>query len=208
MGMYIQFGCGLSAPTNWINFDSSPTLRLQKIPLFGTLVKKVKFPSNILYGDIIKGLPNIKENSCDGIYCSHVLEHLSLNDCKYALSTTFSLLKSGGIFRCVLPDLEFNINNYIANKSDKNPEAALHFMQNTMLGIENRPKGFKNKIIASFGNSHHLWMWDKLSLQKELKKVGFEKIRVCEYNDSTDVNFKTVEDENRFYGAIAFECIK
>jgi len=208
MGLYVQYGCGLSAPSDWINFDSSPTLQMQKIPLLGKIVKKVNFPSNVLYGDIVKGLPNIKENTCDGIYCSHVLEHLSLNDCKQAIKETFSLLKNDGVFRCVLPDLEFSINNYIINKSADNPTAAIHFLQSTMLGIEDRPKGFKNKLIALFGNSHHLWMWDKLALQQELLNVGFKKIRLCEYNDSTDVHFKSVEEENRFYGAIAFECIK
>ena len=83
--MYIQYGCGLSAPENWVNFDSSPTLRLQKIPLIGGIAtRKVRFPDNIKYGDIVKGLPNIPYNSCDGVYCSHVLEHLSLEDMRIA----------------------------------------------------------------------------------------------------------------------------
>lgn len=208
MGLYVQYGCGLCAPSDWINFDSSPTLRLQKIPLLSSFVKNVKFPSNVLYGDIVKGLPNIKENSCNGIYCSHVLEHLSLNDCRLALLQTFGLLKTGGIFRCVLPDLGFSVNNYVATKGEKTPTAALQFMQETLLGIEDRPKGLKNKIILLFGNSHHLWMWDELALHQELLNVGFKEIRLCKYNDSTDVYFKSVEDETRFNGAIAFECIK
>ena len=34
---YVQYGCGLSAPNEWINFDVSPTLRIQKIPIIGSL---------------------------------------------------------------------------------------------------------------------------------------------------------------------------
>ncbi|MCI5142460.1 MAG: methyltransferase type 11, partial [Candidatus Electrothrix sp. ATG1] len=30
---FIHYGCGLSAPESWLNFDASPTLRLQRIPL-------------------------------------------------------------------------------------------------------------------------------------------------------------------------------
>ncbi len=80
--IYIQYGCGLSAPKEWTNFDVSPTLRIQKLPIIGAILKSslnTSFPKNVQYGDIINGLP-VKENSCDGLYCSHTLEHLSLND--------------------------------------------------------------------------------------------------------------------------------
>lgn len=36
---FIQYGCGLSAPNDWINFDASPTLRIQKFPILGRIVK-------------------------------------------------------------------------------------------------------------------------------------------------------------------------
>lgn len=82
MKKYVQYGCGLSAPKEWINFDVSPTLRIQKVPILGTLLKKrlnINFPTNVLHGDIIEGLP-IERNSCDGLCCSHLLEHLSFQD--------------------------------------------------------------------------------------------------------------------------------
>ncbi len=78
--IYVQYGCGKTAPEGWINFDSSPTLRIQKIPVIGKLLKNelnTVFPNNVRYGDIIKGLP-INKNSCDLVYSSHTLEHLSL----------------------------------------------------------------------------------------------------------------------------------
>lgn len=46
----------------------------------------------------MKGLPNIKKESCDAIYCSHVLEHLCLVDFRIALLNTFNILKIGGVF--------------------------------------------------------------------------------------------------------------
>ena len=126
----------------WMNFDASPTLRIQKIPLVGRVLRNqlnVVFSPNVLYGDIIKGLP-VGENQCDGIYCSHVLEHLSLADARIALRNTFKILKKGGIFRCVVPDLEFYAREYIHSLDNDDRSASLSFMgNNTRLGREERP---------------------------------------------------------------------
>lgn len=208
MSLNVQYGCGLSAPANWLNFDVSPTLRLQRIPLLGRLIKKVNFPSSVLYGDILKGLPGIQANSCDAVYCSHVLEHLSYNDCKLALKNTYDLLKKGAIFRCVLPDLEKCIDLYLEDKKNHSSEASIKFMRSSLLGVENRPRGIKEKTMEVFGNSHHLWMWDKDSLKKELLDAGFSSVRICRFNDSVDENFKQVEDSSRFYAAFSLEAIK
>ena len=58
MKKYVQYGCGLSAPKEWLNYDVSPTLILQKTPLLSSVLKlDTAFPDNVLYGDIVKGLP-------------------------------------------------------------------------------------------------------------------------------------------------------
>jgi hypothetical protein len=56
---YIQYGCGWSAPVEWTNFDASPTLRFERLPLIGSFYTKNKqrFPANVRYGDIVSGLP-------------------------------------------------------------------------------------------------------------------------------------------------------
>jgi SAM-dependent methyltransferase len=208
--IYVQYGCGLSAPKEWINFDVSPTLRIQKIPLIGSILKNnlnTTFPSNVRYGDIIKGLP-INEISVDGIYCSHTLEHLSLQDLRRALENTFKVLKKGGIFRCVLPDLEFESRLYIKDIDDGNILASINFMNRTLLGIKERPRGLRGLLSSFYGNSHHLWMWDYKSLAEELKQVGFTQIRACKFNDCEDEMFKYVEDRGRFENALAIECKK
>ncbi len=209
MSLYVQYGCGLSAPEGWINFDASPTLRLQRLPLIGGLAKKkVNFPAHVRYGDIIKGLPGIAAGSCDAVYCSHILEHLSLQDFYTALRNTYSILRPGGIFRCVLPDLEFSIRQYLADKEKGDAAASIHFMQSTLLGVEERPRTLKDKLIDLLGNSNHLWMWDKDSLAEALRNAGFSSVRSCSYGDSADKNFLLVEDASRFNGAVALEAIK
>lgn len=208
MKRYVQYGCGFTAPAEWINYDASPTLRFERLPILGKLYtrNKQRFPENVKFGDIVKGLPE-KPDSCDGIYCSHVLEHLSYEDFLAALRNTYTLLKRGGIFRAVVPDLRSAVLNYI-QEYDCVDAPASKMMRSTMLGIETRGKSLSSNIKSLYGNSKHLWMWDYKSLEFELKKVGFVNIRSCKFGDSADPYFKFAEEEERFFEAAAFECQK
>ncbi len=204
--LYVQFGCGFSSPSGWWNFDASPTLRFERLPIMGKLYTKneSRFPTNVEYGDITKGLP-VPLESCSGIYASHILEHLSLSDFRIALKNTYRLLHSGGIFRLVVPDLECLTRKYAQSQ---NIEASATFMRETHLGIEKRPRGLKGIVQTFLGNSSHLWMWDYKALEHELISVGFVGVRRCEFGDSSDPMFKLVEDAGRFVDAVAVESRK
>jgi len=201
---YVQYGCGWLAPSGWKNFDASPTLRFERLPLISRLYTKnaSRFPENVEYGDIIKGLP-IPSESCSGVYCSHTLEHLSLEDFKTALLNTKRILRAGGIFRFVVPDLEYSIRQYVSNSSDN---AAHKFMNETCLGQEKRLRGFKDFFVSWLGNSRHLWMWDYKSIESELQKVGFVDIRKASFGDSADPKYQEVEEEERWNNCLGVEC--
>lgn len=204
--LYVQYGCGFSAPTGWVNFDGSPTLRFERILGVGRLYTRnaARFPANVRYGDIVTGLP-LKPDSCVGIYCSHVLEHLALEDLSFALSNTFSYLKKGGTFRLVLPDLEQLAREYIASDS---PAAAHHFMESACLGQTRRTRGLSGLLGSWLGNSAHLWMWDEKTMTEALRQHGFSAIRRCSFGDAADLKFREVEEEVRFTGCLAMECTK
>lgn len=207
---YVHYGCGAAAPKEWKNFDVSPTLRIQRTPLLGWMMRSLKrdlFAQNVRYGNIINGLP-VPDDSCDGVFCSHVLEHLSLADFRKALGNTLRIMKPGGLFRCVLPDLEWAGRRYVKAMDNGEADASLRFMSATMLGLTERPRGLKGLALSFWGNSHHLWMWDRLSLAAELRKAGFKDVRACAYSDSADHLFRSVENEDRFKLSIAFECTK
>ena len=202
-----QFGCGLSAPTQWLNFDSSPLLRLQKLPVVGALVPAGpfgRFPHNVRYGDIVRGLP-LAKNSVEYLYCSHVLEHLSLSEFRQAIRNCYRCLKPGGIFRLVVPDLEFMARQYV-NSSD--PEAALAFMRETYLGREERPRHLLAFLRSWLGGSQHLWLWDYKALSNELGQVGFVNIRRAILADSGIPSFTQVEDPQRWENALGIQCQK
>lgn len=202
--MYINYGCGNTAPKEWINFDASPTLILEK---FFFIKKKKIFPKNVKFGNIIKGLP-IAENSCRGVFCSHILEHLSLEDFEKALKNTYRILKPNGIFRLIMPDLQNYINIYIESKNNKEDLASIDFLKNTMLGKEKRVKGFVNYLKNIYGNSNHLWMWDKESTIFYLQKIGFNNIIEAKFGEYQDNMFQLVESESRYYNSFALEVRK
>lgn len=96
--LYVQYGAGNESVEGWISFDASPTLRIQKLPILGRLLRSrlnCVFDGDIRYGDIVKGLP-LRPESVDGLFCSHVLEHLSHADCSTALKNSYAYLKRGG----------------------------------------------------------------------------------------------------------------
>ena len=204
---YTQFGCGLCAPPEWLNFDASPSLRLQRLPIIGPLVPGGafgKFPSNVFYGDIVKGLP-IPEDSVELLYCSHILEHLALNEFRQALKHCYCHLNSGGIFRFVLPDLECLARNYL-NSDD--PNACIEFMRLSCLGKEERNYSLTSFLREWLGGSEHLWMWDYKGMSQELEEVGFTEIRRAKFGDSGISAFDAVEDPDRWTYELGVQCRK
>lgn len=207
----IQYGCGPGPqPKGWINFDSSPTLLISKIPIFGHLLtsKRVKFEKKTRYGDIVKGIP-IREETCDAVFCSHVLEHLSYDDFLVAIKNTHRILKNNSIFGLIVPDFEYHINQYINDiNSDSKSSASISLLRNTHLGYEkHRAKTVFDRIISIYGNSRHLWMWDKYSLTKKLENVGFHSIKIHEKCDSDNM-FNEVVNEERLINSLFITCRK
>lgn len=203
----IQFGCGLSAPSQWRNFDASPTLRLQKLSVVGKLVPSGpfgRFPENVEYGNIVSGLP-IADSSVRLLYCSHVLEHLSLTELRHGLHNCYRYLQPGGIFRFVLPDLEYLTRQYLESTD---PDAALEFMKVSWLGIEHRQRDLIGFIKEWLGGSHHLWMWDYKSLVRELEAVGFIDIRRAHLGDSGISEFTEIENPERWHNELGIQCLK
>jgi SAM-dependent methyltransferase len=201
----VQFGCGLSCPSGWVNFDSSPRLRLQRLPLVGSWAPAGpfgRFPVAVRYGDIVKGLP-LPDGSVRLLYCSHVLEHLSLQDLRRALRNCNRLMATGGIFRLVLPDLEALINDYVVSRGVTRAE---DFIRSTLMGVEDRDTSLKGLLEMFLGNARHLWLWDYAGLSHELQAAGFIDIRRAHFGDSGITEFSAVESPDRWVNALGIQC--
>ena len=212
----VQYGCGLSCPVGWENFDSTPSLFVSRLPFakhIASILKKIA-PSrrsylllnNISeikakYGDVVKGLP-LADCSVDLLYASHVLEHLPVQRFRAALLESFRVMKKGALFRLVVPNLQYYVEAYIASDSK---QRSIEFCLNTDLGLSDFPNLFSRVRF----DSHHV-MFDRLTLKNELQRAGFAEIRDAVYGDSDDIDFNEVEDEKRwsFPETIGFQCKK
>jgi Methyltransferase domain len=198
----VHYGCGDKVGPSWINFDASPMIRVERVPVIGTALRALvgggtPFPAAVHYGNIVSG-PLVREGSAVSVYASHVLEHLSFEDARAALHNTFRMLAPGGVFRLIVPDLRVRAELYLKQAQEGSPEAAPNFMRYSLLGQEMRPRGLFRQIRRAYSGSSHLWMWDAVSMGRELEACGFERIRTCSFGDARDPAFAELEDRARF----------
>jgi len=163
-----------------------------------------KYPRNIEFGDVVLGLPLAPETA-NAIYCSHVLEHLTLEEFRSAIRNVHCYLRPGGFFRLVVPDLEYLAASYLSNQT---AGAASQFMRDACLGEESHRRGIPGLLRALFGRTRHFWMWDYKALAKELADAGFTGIRRARLGDSAEPRFAEVEEIGRWENCLGIECCR
>ena len=216
----VQFGCGLCAPDGWLNFDSTPTLWVARLPLSRTMAAVIQRaaqaqPGNHLhlmlanlrntrarYGDITRGLP-LPNGSVQQLYASHVIEHLPLNATRDALQECRRLLAPDGLFRLVVPNLRYLAKRYLdAVNHQDDRHAAIQFCLESGMGSSSWGPVWSRLR----GDRHHL-MHDVASLTLLLEEAGFSNVRQAHFGDS-QLDFSAVEDPERWREPdnIGLEC--
>ncbi len=90
----LNLGCGSSYHPDWINMDF------------------IHADPDVIAHDLRNPLP-LEKSSCDVIYTSHVLEHLSRQEAQTFLVECNRVLRPGGVLRIAVPDLETIARLYI-----------------------------------------------------------------------------------------------
>ncbi|HEX9090989.1 MAG TPA: methyltransferase domain-containing protein [Anaerolineales bacterium] len=106
---YLNLGCGSRYHPDWINIDISPN------------------GPAVIQHDLSRGIP-LPDASCDVVYHTAVLEHLRPADAAAFLMECFRVLKTGGIVRVGVPDLEIICQLYLSRLAAalNGDEAAAH----------------------------------------------------------------------------------
>jgi len=209
----LNLGCGLNAPSGWINIDASFTAKLSKWKWFYIALCKIMkikptiWPKNIMIVDVRNGLP-FPDNSIWAIFSSHMLEHMNYEEANFVIKECYRVLCKDGVIRIIVPDLYQITKRYIdLITHDPKGEHSQNYLKD--LGIqEPSQKGIKKVIFKIFSHSTHKHIYDEWSLKELLEKHGFININRKVYGQSNISDIKRVEDKERHELSVCLEGVK
>lgn len=102
---------------------------------------------------------------------------------RLALRRSYDLLKPGGVFRLIVPDLTTRARQYLKAHDAGDPDAAGQFMEACCLGERHRPQGLE-RLVRLLGNSAHLWMGDEAGIRPSiwLRSMAVSMMRLVRQN--------------------------
>jgi predicted SAM-dependent methyltransferase len=217
----INIGSGTTLPSGWINIDNSWHARICKIPaLKSTLLalrllpahyRQIKWARNVCIHDITDNLP-FGNSTVTVIYASHIVEHLFLDQAQQLFIEAYRVLKSGGIFRVIVPDLDALIRNY-QERRQQNDDMALanqRFVKSLlMVEYHEQPIPFWIRWFRGHHDKNlHRWIYNEEQLKLMFKQAGFESVsRQACYESKID-HIREIEQPDRLHEAICLEAIK
>jgi predicted SAM-dependent methyltransferase len=157
----LDLGCGSNFKKGWTHVD------FFKIPEFKFWRKQLKKQKPEIETDLRYPI-KCDDNSVEGIYCGHTLEHLYPDKAYNLLCEMYRILKPNGWLRINFPDLGSYVNYYNGNES--NPEFSLF-----KTGCE-----AISTITQNYG--HHS-AWDEKLISLALKNVGFINIKKVKFGE-------------------------
>ena len=174
---YIQLGCGENLPKNFDNID-----------FFPTKIRDIKSIKHICH-DLRYTLP-YEDNTFDGGFSEHTIEHFYYNEVINLLKETKRILKPNSIFRITVPDLgkyiDFysgNISNSFFDKFDYKAQAFWNLTQN-----------YTHKSI-----------WNYELLSDKMKEIGFKEVVEKKFNEGENPNL-LLDLDSRKFETLYVEC--
>jgi SAM-dependent methyltransferase len=175
----------------WVNSDITPHLLIAKVPGLPRLMAKLGVISDqrlaqhragvfgqLRYVDVTKRFP-FRDGSVSCIYSSQMLEHLRKEDAMRCLSECYRVLRTSGVLRIHVPDLDGMVREY--DPSD--PDSWLHEF------FALYSKGDKNR---------HWWHYNEISLRQRLTAIGFRECYRSEVGHGTCKDVAPFEIQHAF----------
>ena len=165
-----NLGCGLHALPGWENIEGSPFIWMAKLKLYRLAYELSGMKSHysyseytskmqdlkIKYFDLRNGAP-FRDESMKYLYTAHFLEHLTKEDAEYFLLDCFRALRSGGLLRVGVPDLDVAMTQF---KQGDEEEVLKRF--------------FYNADFRDF--SSHKYNYNFNTMYRVLAKIGYVEI--------------------------------
>lgn len=170
----LQLGCLGEVAPGWVNTDVTPHIWVARVPGLARLLRATRMItadryaqhrrgvySQVRYLNVGKRFP-FADASFDNVFSAHMLEHLYRAEAENCVREAYRVLRPGGVFRVLVPDLDRLVRNY----DEAHPEPMLQKI------YENTQRRDKNR--------HH-WMYTASSLANVLRGAGFTQVERCTY---------------------------
>jgi SAM-dependent methyltransferase len=223
----LNLGSSARVSPGWNNVDFSWLIRLGKYQRICGWLRRIgllneqrferilKLDRNVIFWDLRRGIP-FRDLAFDGVYHSHVLEHIDREDAPAFLRECFRVLKPQGILRVVVPDLEALAREYLGVVDNLPDRAAMpqhtfavEQMIDQMVIRTPRHRALEHPVVRLaerflIGSTDragilHRWMYDRFSAGQALREAGFEDVQVKDESTSglpgwRDFNLDTEPD--------------
>ncbi len=177
-------------------------MRIAQLLLAGDRLRRLReLDDAIVVHDLRRGIP-FGDGTVDAVYLSHLLEHVDRPSVGGFLEQIRRVLRTGGVVRVVVPDLEVLCRNYLDHletcagtgsgcEAHDGYVAAMieQMVRREALGTSRqRPlrRAMENLLLgdAQRRGETHLWMYDRVNLRHVLAGGGFRKIEVKSFDSS------------------------
>ena len=166
-------------------------------------IRDVPMPGCMVYDLTNLPIEGIQDNTYDGIYSEHFIEHLEKDQGKALFKECMRILKPGGVLRTVWPPME--IVEWLQSEKDlSRDEFVKHYYQVYILKHKFSPSGYEKHRIqeqVAQGLLHqkgeHKYLWGKTEMIQELESIGFKFAEEWEYNKSQISEFNNIDTPGR-----------
>ncbi|PCI28043.1 MAG: hypothetical protein COB67_07255 [SAR324 cluster bacterium] len=161
---YLNLGCGSNYVDDYINADFFYRFKFWKKD-----VLNLEWQLDLRYPLMCK------DETFDGIFSEHTLEHLYPSQAKLLLKELYRVLKKGSYIRITVPDIEKYILFYNKQKDGYDVKEFKKRYDTGCSGIRNITQ-----------NYFHFSTWDYEELAKCLSEIGFVDIKKKEFSETDD----------------------
>lgn len=150
-------------------------------------------------------MKGVMDNTYDGVYSEHFIEHLTKAEGVAFLMEMKRVLKPGGTIRTVWPPREF-VDKLLSSEALSADEkffcAAYHKFYVVQHGF--CPKEYRNEPVRIqcaqgllWQNGEHKYVWGREELINTLKDLGFVMVNSHRYQESRVADFRNIDTDGK-----------
>jgi predicted SAM-dependent methyltransferase len=146
--------------SNWVNVDAFPDTNVHFLL------------------DFNRTMP-FEDQTLDGVFCEHVVEHFAFEDGRRMLGEICRALKKGGVARIIVPDAAWVMRSYFDQ-----PDLLIRHRagEETNPSAEQIPMEIVNQYFRQ--RYEHHFLYDFASMEKMLKQAGFAEVKHLTFKQS------------------------